>query len=133
MSKFYDLSNSASGIADKSNIDIYDDDPIPLCDICKNIRLLPYQDTKLICPECGHIENPKYEHIQTQAQETTLDEIGGRGEISYQVDSISQRKTKNRLENNHENLDYVNREFDKVRQIELVDKEVRKPYKRLQQ
>lgn len=123
---FYDISNSFDTIEYKSEIDIYDDETIPLCDICGNIKLLPYQDTKLICPNCGHVENPQYEHIQTQAMETTIDEISGRGEITFKDDSIPQKKTLNRLSNNHENLDYVNKEFNKYKETELVDKTIRK-------
>ncbi|MDF0682499.1 MAG: hypothetical protein P0116_16195 [Candidatus Nitrosocosmicus sp.] len=131
--KFYDASESVKGLNEKSDIDLDDEDTIPLCIICSNVRLLPYQDSKLICPNCGHIENPKYEHVQTRALETTIDEISGRGELTDKDDAIPVFKAKNRLENYNENLGHVNREFSKYRETELVDENSRKLNWRLQQ
>lgn len=126
---FFDLNSESSKIQDKTN-DINIENDIPLCGICQNAVLKPYKDqvSKLICPQCLEVYNPKYEYIQIQDQETTLDEISSRGELSFKDDTISIRKTVIRAEhNNNENLEYVKQEFDKYRQIEIIDKPVRKP------
>jgi len=132
LSKNYDAPGSVNDLKKKSDIDIDDEDTIPLCDICSNVKLLSYQHNILICPACDHIENSKYEHIQSHVLETTVDEILGRGEITFKGDTIPASKTKNRLENNHENQDYVIREFERFRQRELVARNSRKLNKRLQ-
>lgn len=112
MLEFYDTNSPIGGstIEDKSEIDI--DNDIPLCDICQTIILKPYQDnTKLICPKCGHIYNPHYEVIQIQNQETTIDELSDRGQLTFKNDTINAKKTVNRSSQNLENTDCVNKEF----------------------
>lgn len=122
---FYDANSPLdnSVIEDKSSIDPNDEDTIALCDLCENIILKPYKDTKLICTKCGQIYNPHSEFIQVQDQETTIDDLSTKGEMTFKDDSIKPRKTVNRSENNLENLEYVKREFDKYKQEEeIIDK-----------
>jgi len=124
---FFDPLDNES-IDPKSDIDI-DMEDIPLCDSCKNVILKPYKDHdgKLICSVCMRIYDPKWEYIQIQDKETTLDEIGGnQGKMGFMDEDkkIKQRTTLNRQNNNlEENMDYVKKEFDRYRQIEIIDKD----------
>lgn len=126
-SRFYDINSPVRGdiIEDKSEIDLEDD--IPLCDNCENIILKPINNldennnTKLICPKCGQRYNPHYEIIQTQDQETTIDEISNKGQLTFKDDTPKPKKTINRQSHNLENLDYVKKEFDRYRQTEIID------------
>lgn len=125
MSDFYDLTSPLNNtiIEDKSDIDLEQD--IPLCDICQNVILKPYQNNKLVCPQCGNIEDPHYEIIKTQDQETTLDELSSQGTLTYQDDFKDKkiRKTLNHADAKLEDLEYVAREFERYRQIEIIDKD----------
>lgn len=127
MSDFYDLTSPLGNTTreDKSEIDLEQD--IPLCDICENIILKPYKDknknNKLICPQCGETYNPHYEIIKTQDQETTLDELSTKGRIlSYQDDFKNKkiRKTLNHAQARLEDLEYVAREFERYREMEII-------------
>ncbi len=129
--KFFDpdSNNNSSSITDpKSDIDI--ENTIPLCDSCKNVILKPYKDhNKLICPQCLTVYDPKYEYIQIQDQETTLDDLSAKGEMTFinEDKKIRQKTTLNRQNSNLENTDYIKKEFDRYRQTEIIqDKPVRK-------
>lgn len=124
-SEFYDANSPLdnSVLEDKSSIDIEED--IPLCDSCKNVILKPYKDHKLICSVCLRIYDPHYEIIQIQDQETTLDELSSRGEMTFKDEADKPiRKTLNHSSAEIEdNLEYVKREFERYRQTEIVDKD----------
>lgn len=124
-SDFYDA-NSHIGdmiLEDKSPADI--DEDIALCDSCSNIILVPYQDNKLICTRCGNIYDPHYELVQIQDKETTLDELSSQGELGYKDESKKPiSKTLNHKEARLENIEYVKKEVERYRQIEIIDKDV---------
>ncbi|MDN5844749.1 MAG: hypothetical protein L0H53_00570 [Candidatus Nitrosocosmicus sp.] len=125
MTEFYDA-NSPLGdsvLEDKSSVDIEND--ILLCDSCKNVILKPCKD-QLICPACLRIYDPHHEIIQVQDSETTIDEIGSRGEMTFKDDGKDKpiRKTLNHSSVDIEdNLDYVKKEFDRYKQTEIIDKD----------
>lgn len=131
MNDFYDLTSPLNNTIreDKSEIDLETD--IPLCDICENIILKPLNNqennTKLICPKYGNIYDPHYEIIKTQDQETTIDELISQGTLTYHNDDtkVRHRKTINHKEAKlGDSLEYVTKEFDRYRQIEIIDKPV---------
>jgi hypothetical protein len=125
-SDFYDLTSPLKRNIkeDKSEINLEDD--IPLCDHWENITLKPLNNlennSKLICPQCGEIYDPHYEIIQTQDQETTLDELSSQGTLTYQKDDtkIKHHKTLNHKEPNLENQEYVTKELERYRECEIV-------------
>ena len=132
MSDFYDLTSplNRESIEDKSEIDIEKD--IPLCDKCENIILKPLNNlennTKLICPQCGEIYDPHYEIVQVQDSETTIDELSSQGTLTYHKDAEKDIKKISKTLNHKEakledNLEYVTKEFDRYRQIEIIDKD----------
>jgi len=121
---FYESSGTSSTnsqVEDKSDIDL--DEDIPLCDICQNIILKPYKNThKLFCTECGNIYDPHYELIQVQDRETTIDELSSEGILTTKEDEVKPRVTLNREKGNkHQNLEYVAREFEKYKEMEIID------------
>lgn len=121
MSEFYDANSplANSVIDDKSPADL--EEEITLCDICDNIILVPYQDTKLLCPKYGNVDNPHYELVKVQDSETTIDELSSQGELSYKDESRKPiRKTHNYSEANLENIEYVNKEFERYRDMEII-------------
>jgi hypothetical protein len=130
-SDFYDLTSPLNNTTreDKSDMDIESD--IPLCNNCENIILKPLNNlennTKLICPQCGEIYDPHYEIIKTQDQETTLDELSSQGTLTYQKDDTIINKLSKTINHKEarmdDNLEYVTKEFEKYRQIEIIDKD----------
>jgi len=125
-SDFYDLTSplNRNTKEDKSEIDLETD--IPLCDNCENIILKPLNNlennTKLMCPKCGNIYDPHYEIIKTQDQETTIDELSSQGTLTYQKDDTNTKlsKTLNHAQEKLEDLEYVAREFERYREIEII-------------
>lgn len=124
MSEFYDANSplANSVLEDKSPADI--DSDIILCDICHNIKLEEYQETKLICPKCGNIYDPHYELVKVQETETTLDELSSQGELGYKDDTNKPiSKTINHKEARLENQEYVKKEFERYHELEIIDKD----------
>lgn len=126
---FFDPDSDNSTIDPKSDINIENDynneqEEIPLCDSCQNIILVRYKEhNKLICPSCLTIYDPKWEYIQIQDQETTLDDLSSKGEMTFvnEDEKLKQRTTLNRQNATIEdNLDYVKKEFEKYRKMEII-------------
>lgn len=75
----------------------------------------------MICPQCGEIYNPHYEIIKNQDQETPLDELSTQGTLIYQKDDTKTKlsKTLNQSQARLEDIEYVAREFEKYKEIEI--------------
>lgn len=125
-SEFFDFSPDFSlDINDKSDIDVTDDeDTVILCPLCINgIKMIPKpkEPYKIICIECGHQIDTKWEHILVEDTETTIEDISDRGTMTYKDDSLKQRVTANRLKYDlEEEPEYLKKEFSKYRQSKTV-------------
>ncbi|KAA2282181.1 hypothetical protein [Candidatus Nitrosocosmicus sp. SS] len=125
MSEFYDA-NSPLGSTTREDKSGYDPETeVAFYDNCENIILQEIKNgNKLQCPKCGNICNPHYELIQVQDRETTIDELSSEAVLSTKSDEVKIRTTLNREKGNkHENLKYVKKEFERYKEIEIIDKD----------
>lgn len=104
--------------------DLIQPDSIPiLCDICQDgRRLVPYQETKLICPTCLDVVDPHFEYVKHAVTESTIDEESeyNTGELSYldkyPTNMTETKKTRIRTKMEHDNApDYVKREIEQIK------------------
>jgi uncharacterized CHY-type Zn-finger protein len=118
---FYDFDQSREHqIEPKYNReDLIDTDNNPiLCDICNNgVKLAPFGQDRLICPNCMNVYNPKFDTIKHETIETTIEDMQDThsGTLSYVEDS-KHEPTKTRIRKKlglDEALpDYVKKEID---------------------
>ena len=124
MSEFYDANSPLTNeiLQDKSRYD--PDNDITLCDSCSNILLVRYQEYKLLYPKYGNVYDAHYELVKVQEQETTLDELSSNGELGFkdEGDKIV-RKILTHKEAKLENIEHLNKEFQRYRDMEIIDKD----------
>lgn len=124
MSHFYDFdTRKDSQIEPKSTREdlLNSDNPAPLlCDTCPNgVRLEPYLQDKLICPNCMTVTDPTFSHVLHDTIETTIEEYAEThsGELSFVNEKIeTPHHTRIRKKLQEEDLpDYVKKEIEFIK------------------
>ena len=124
MSHFYDFDTRKDNqIEPKSTREdlLNSDNPAPLlCDTCPNgVRLEPYLQDKLICPNCMTVTDPTFSHVLHDTIETTIEEYAEAhsGELSFVNEKIeTPHHTRIRKKLQEEDLpDYVKKEIDFIK------------------
>jgi uncharacterized CHY-type Zn-finger protein len=94
-----------------------DNNPI-LCDICNNgVKLAPFGQDQLICPNCMNVYNPAFDTIKHETIETTIEDMQDThsGTLSYVEDSKhepSRTRIRKKLGTDESIPDYVKKEID---------------------
>ncbi len=94
ITKWYDFSKDDDVVGYHHGADIDLNNDVLTCDTCKNIVLVKYSQNRLVCRQCGQVYDPKFERLDHQAQESTVEDIAARGQLSYQQDEGKIRQTR---------------------------------------
>lgn len=119
---FYDFDNSRAPTTIEPRYnreDLLNEDSNPiLCDICNNgVKLEPFGQDQLICPNCMNVYNPKFDTIKHETIETTIEDMQDThsGTLSYVEDSKhepTKTRIRKKLATDEALPDYVKKEID---------------------